>query len=449
MTIDQAREYVVIVNGGSGCIMQPMSDEYAYLLTAKHNIEKGYNTLKAITNFIYSEGKWSEKTIPIKKFESGSNYFPHPQKDIAIIKIPVQPHLTEAYRFDDINHDKSGYYLMGYPELRRKTHRTDRKQWYRRDQSVEIIDPRGAGMYEAKVPDNATLQEIMGQSGGCFCKVQDGKLFIAGIQNSMADANEQMGHVRFTDMASFDEIIALHTEVLVPLLPCHLKSFSFLWHEAFNLDAGLYNENIKFVKAFLKNKITEVIGDAATPSAIKKLFEHRLLLYSESTQTLQSKKIWIIWLEFLTILNLVKKQDYSEPGILELFNRIRLLCSDTDRDWGMELGNIIRADYKGLPKGSTVIIGTARPPAQNQFKLDRNIPLIDKAFRDHRSTINYNDLVIDEGITFPLYDYTFIHIAYFKDGAILNKNSEYAALMDDDHKILAKLQEEYKELLGK
>jgi hypothetical protein len=43
---DQLRPYVVIVNGGSGCIFQPMDIEHSYILTAKHNLEKEQHPLQ-------------------------------------------------------------------------------------------------------------------------------------------------------------------------------------------------------------------------------------------------------------------------------------------------------------------------------------------------------------------------------------------------------------------
>ncbi len=447
MTIDGAREYVVIVNGGSGCIIQPMSDQYSYLLTAKHNIEKGGNDLKEIIQYIYTDGDWVENSIKLEKFEKGINYFPHPEKDIAIIKLPVQPKHTDAYRFEEIGKDKTGFCLMGYPEQRRKGNPDDRKQWFRRDTEVEVIDPRDRGMYEARIPGNATLAEVMGQSGGCLCKVYKDKLYIAGIQNTMADKKEELGRVRFTAIKTFDEIVALHLNDLAPIFPCHLKSFSFLRSEAFNLQPGLYDDNIKYVKAFLRDKIEDVLQNAITPAAIKKIFENRLLLFNESSTTLQSKKIWIIWLEFLTILNLLKKQDYTERGIQKIFNKIRLLCSDTSNDWSRELTNMIYADYKGLPKGSKVIIGTSVAPLANSYKLNGEIMQIDRVIKDEKSKVDRQMLQIDKGVTFPLSDYEFIHIAYFKHGAIIDKNNDYGALLDDEQKIFAKLQEEYKELI--
>jgi hypothetical protein len=447
MTINQAREYTVVVNGGSGCIVQPMTDAYCYILTAKHNIvEAGGILTRPLVSFRYVNDEWTENVIPVDSLVVGENYFPHEAKDIAIIKIsPVVNGCGHAVRFDGIEHESEGYFLLGYPETRRNG---NADVWFRRD-IVSIADPRGNGIYEAIVDNIPTIEEVRGHSGGCIVKVRGDSLLVAGIQNRMAAEDEFLGRVHFTSIKSFDEIIGLYS--LAPLLPNHLRSFSFLKSESFNLNTTLfYRENIQGVKNFLRARTESIIQSRHTPIGIKNLFHDRLLLYCENKHEkdhiLYSKVLWVIWLEFLTIINLLKEMNFSDAELNEIFNSIRLICSDTDADWSDELKNMVYSNYKGLRKNGVVIVGVNNAPADDiTYVIDpERIPLIGKA---HKDGYNSELLQIDDGIKFPLKDFRFIHIEYFKKKAIILKHEEWAAI-ETDEELLEKLKEEYKILLS-
>ncbi|MPM69266.1 hypothetical protein SDC9_116210 [bioreactor metagenome] len=87
MSIDAIKEYIVIVNEGSGCIFQPMDNSYSYVLTAKHNITNAKNQITQFTRFKLNNNTWTETKIPFEYLVENENYFPHPNRDIAIIKI--------------------------------------------------------------------------------------------------------------------------------------------------------------------------------------------------------------------------------------------------------------------------------------------------------------------------------------------------------------------------
>ena len=43
---ERCRNFTVKVNGGSGVIFQPMTDDYSYILTAKHTLYSDPKTMK-------------------------------------------------------------------------------------------------------------------------------------------------------------------------------------------------------------------------------------------------------------------------------------------------------------------------------------------------------------------------------------------------------------------
>lgn len=439
MNIDFAREHIVIVNGGSGVIMQPMTEKYSYILTVKHNFSTPLK-LEQLVRFKLNNGVWQKIRIELEDFMEGDQYFPHPDKDkdIAIIKIPTLRDLDNSFRLNDISTNKQGFHLVGYPETRRKGNE-NKSDWYRRDDEVTIKDPKDNGQYEANVPSNPTLEEIRGHSGGGLIKIISDQLFIAGIQNRMAEKNEQLGNIRFTPIFEFDAIVDhyKHSGQLTQLNLPFMGTFDFLRDEAFELKVDFINESkVESTRIHLRNKALEVIGSDMTPIAIKDLFQSRLLIDESEKNCLDSKNIWVGWLEFLTIINIVKSLTISIEDLNSIFNQFRLKYTHAEDCTTLFQDHLSKSDYFGLKQGSTVIINSKLPPRE-PFYLPQGIiknitkPQDKRGFR--------TDAEID-----PFQSFNFIHLDYFKTKSIIQKIDEFQNLSESE--ILNKLKQEYYEL---
>ncbi|MFA0960376.1 ABC-three component system protein [Roseivirga sp. BDSF3-8] len=442
MTIDQAREYTVIVNGGSGCFFQPADPKATYILTAKHNIVNAGDRITDLTHFQYQNDHWEIFTIPFDNLETGVNYFPHPDKDIAIITVPRIEGLNALYKLIDLDTNPEEFWLLGYPETRRNGSPDYKIQWFRSDKGIGILGTTENARREAHIPGNPDLGEVRGHSGGCILKDAGNKLYLAGIQNSMAQAvDEQLGRIEFTPVEIFNEIIEEHPDKLSLLFPSYLSSFDFLRGEAFDLKAGLSQDNISYTKGYLQHKCKEVIDNEFTPIGIKNFFQTRLLIDQNKGEELETKNIWILWLEFLTILNIVKKQVHTVDNLSDIFDQYRLLFSDTNGDWCHEIPKLVYSDYKGLKKGGLVIVGVEKPPEDETYIIDGSIPLIAQV----RSTQDRDQLKIDDGFGFPFDEFKFIHIDFFKKESIIKRHQEYAAI-NKDQDLLDKLRVVYGEV---
>lgn len=445
MTIDQAREYTVIVNGGSGCFFQPADPEYTYILTAKHNIANADNQITDLTHFQYKKDHWEIHTIPFENIEVGVNYFPHPEKDVAIIKVPRMEGLDALYKLTDLNANTGGFWLLGYPETRRNGSPDNKIQWFRSDIDVNILGTTENSLREAHIPGNPDLGEVRGHSGGCILKDAGDKVYLAGIQNSMAQAvGEQLGRIEFTPVEIFNEIIEEYSDDLHLLDPHYLSSFKFLQEDAFNLDDGvLYNLNIAQVKNYLQFKCQEVIENELTPNGIRDFFQTRLLIDPARKEELECKNIWVIWLEFLTILNIVKGRVHTADNLSGIFDHYRLLFSDTEGDWCHEIPKLLYSNYKGLIRDGLVIVGVKSSPIVETYILDKKLPMIADARRDQK----YAQLKIDDGLGFPFDAFTFVHIDFFKKESIINRYNEYTTVIDE-HELLDKLRKVYGEVFA-
>lgn len=439
MNIHHIRAYVVVVNGGSGCIFQPFDPTSTYILTAKHVIEDAGNVVTELSRFELDGQIWNR--IPIQfHLQENVNYFAHTDRDVAILKIPKIQGIEQVVRTDAISEDRKNYILSGYPQTRRDPI-TDPEygNGFRQDEEVTIHGLKNNFLVEAKIPDNPGFDEIQGHSGGALGKIRDDFFMIAGIQSQMVDADgEQLGRIDFSPMSSFDDLVSRYPNELSTLVPAHLGCFSFLKDSAFIMEVNVFDEeSVAYTRNYLKNKAENIIASAATPLFIKDYFKTRLLLNPNNPEVLDGRSIWIAWLEFLTILNIIRYNAFDETELAEIFDSFRLLFSDTKEDWTRELQSMIYSDYKGLKKGGVVVISTIKSPLGNLYEI--NAGKIPKLMR---ANVDKKKMKTDDGINFPFDHYRFVHLDSFKKKCIMDKLAEYENILDEQE-LLLKLQEEY------
>jgi hypothetical protein len=440
MNIDNIRKYIVIVNGGSGCIFQPEDNAYSYVLTAKHNITNKENQITDLTRFAFQNGTWI--SMPVKKFDDTDCYFPHSEKDIAIIKIAKINGLDEILRLDNFENDTE-YSLCGYPETRRNANQSNKLQWYRKDDNVTIQGTNNNQLREGQVPGNPTREEMIGFSGGAIVKVKDHHLLLVGIQNKMVDAqNEQLGRIEFTPLASFDEIVNQYPEALSPLSPPHCKSFEYLKEQIMKLDGCFQQENIEYTRLCLRNITDEIIENPLTPNVIRNRLNNRMLIYNEGDVSLFHKGLWVAWLEFLIVLKVIGENPKTEQELDNIFNKYRIIYSSSKEDWGnLFKDRILYSDYKGLKENACIIIANEALPQKTIVKKG----MISNIAR----YIPKKQMKIDDGVNNPFESFTHIHIHAFQKDCIIDKEEEYSHFDNTNEKeLLNKLKDEYENIIN-
>ncbi len=148
MNKDALKAYSAIVRDGSGCFFQPMTDEYTYILTAKHLFIYKEDKGRGEEEFQLADGKeidikrcvktqtgWTEKPIDFTLIE-GETYFPHKEADIAILKIT--PAIEGFDRICTSNQDEitRETFLCGFPVNFRHENEGDRYSDYKVDRIV-------------------------------------------------------------------------------------------------------------------------------------------------------------------------------------------------------------------------------------------------------------------------------------------------------------------------
>jgi len=438
MKIDNIREYIVIVNKGSGCIFQPEDDAYSYVLTAKHNIENNNGKVTILDRFVFENGNWNK--IAVEKFSEtvSEYYFPYPDKDkdTAIIKIKKINGLDKIIRLDDLEDDRSGYSLCGYPNVRRSASTP-----YRIDEKITVL---GTGAHQLREGQLSVIQnqdELDGQSGGAILKIKDDYLLLAGIQNKIVVDQEDLGRIEFSTLASFDEIIAMNPKHLSALHPPYYQSFAFLKEQIMKLD-GCFSD-IEYTKCFLRNITNKIVENPLTPKIIRNHLKERLLVYGEDNSSFYQKGMWAAWLEFLIVMKIMGLDPKTEEDLDELFNRYRVIYSSSKEDWSQIMMDIVCSDFVGLKENACLVVAHEKKPDKTIIKRGTIIPNLARSVQ--RSQMN-----IDEGISHPFKDFTFIHIHAFQRDCILENEDEYSQFNSTykDSEIYEKLKHDYENILN-
>ncbi len=161
-----------------------------------------------------------------------------------------------------------------------------------------------------------------------------------------------------------------------------------------------------------------------------------------SKNDLLSKELWITWLEYLIILNLVKDNDITEGTLEENFNSFRILFSNTTKDWSAQFKEITQSDFRGLSQNGCIIVSTKSKP--DKYIIPSNA--IDDIIR--ANNVQAVEMLIDEGVEHPFKSYKLIHLYAFQKKCIIEKEEDYRDYNSlSEQELIAKLKAEYEELL--
>lgn len=445
MNQDDIKKYIVCVNGGSGVIFQPMDIEYSYILTAKHVLEdvasEVYNNLVTIHFFNSITNTYEILKAPFE-LQIGENYFPHSGHgvDIAIIKLPKIDNLEKIIIKEDIAVDNKDYCLYGYPKLRRHPiGQPINLNWIRPDLDVTILDVKEGKKREADISKNQNYDELVGTSGGGIVKIFEDYLLLAGIQSEVVSNAESLGRIKFTPVGYFNEIVNEYPDKLTPLLPPYMNSFKFLKDEILNLEGYVGEANVETIRNKLKLKVDEI---QLKPNDILKLsFKDQLLVNNENKATILSKKLWTSWLEYLVVLQIVKNKIIDNTDVLEIFNNIRLIHSETQKDWMKIMPDIFKSDLYGLNDKGILIISTNKNPSCNIIEGKEIIMNIANAFP-------VESFKTDNAEMHPLQQFKFMHINVFEKECIeKNQIALNTCTGINANQLIPKLKEIFDEIL--
>jgi hypothetical protein len=404
---NRLRALTVKVNDGSGCLFQPLTMEYSYILTARHVI-KGLS----VENIKIEQRTGTE---PITLEPIKPPYYDENEKTkdgAAIIKIKridieeILPVYKKELKFN-ASHI---YKLCGYPLKRRN----DVDSY--RSNDVELKDDKLDDFIEAEIQGRPPFKEVNGMYGGGIFRQSGSNIELIGIQSEMAtkDENEILGRINFIPLNSFQEL--LEKKGLSPLMPSYLACFSHLKDAIFPLN-NLTLDNIP-LRDYLLNQVKSKLCESIFPHQVLKEYNESLLISGHSSANLFNKHLWITFLEFI-VINLMKdsNNEISIESINNYLSKNRFLFGISE-NWMHLIKDIYKSNLKGLSKGGSIIISTDKDKMPTVVSVPKtSIPNIAKVQRDDEK------LQIDSGI--DIYsDFGLFHIYKFQKD-LLEKQFEY------------------------
>jgi hypothetical protein len=427
------------MNGGSGVIFQPADPNHSYILTCNHVFDDIENAEYQNLVHIYKYDEASIRFVKVDPFPllKGINYFPHAHKDIAILKIPRQPGADNLLRLDDFDKYTKRVSLYGFPEMRREeVEFIDR---IREDSELIISTLKSNGRREAKIPDNANYDELVGQSGGGLFCIEGNYVGLLGIQNKVPNRNESMGRIEFTPMIAFDEIVAASDQALEFIRPFYLNNFEFLISDIFKIPVGLQSKQAgESITKILRAKAQFVVNSDLTPIVIRDYLKEKLLLIDgQPKEDLYKRKIWSLWLELLTILNVAKEKTHSQADCEEMFKKVRLFYADVNEDfWLSHLSELVKCDYSGLEENGLVVVASNVSATDfHVLETEHIVQDIGQLKREH--ALHKMERNIDTANDFPFEQFKFVNISAFKEETVQKKYREFAGM--DISQTLARL----------
>ncbi len=367
--IDTIKRHTVVVGKGSGVLVQAMTDEFSYIVTAKHNLQIDVGN---------SESELTQlENIEIKTFCGGvisaNNIYPHPDEDAAIIEVDfIDDILIHPYLESSVLDDK--LYLYGYPGTRRRR-QVDVSDWigsYRltvNDYSDTYFTFRNA--------DAAPVEDVRGFSGGGLFIIDEyrNKAWLAGIENAMENVQEAHERLKGIPIGIFNQCLQDFNKP--EIRPLHLSCFTKLQDEVFSLDKqGVMPFDVaKFdaVISFLKIEVSKSAGSVThTPLEILKNNLEKFIVNGRNASELENKEFWVSLLELIALDILCKDLEVVslewESYFNEFFKEYRVIYIETEKDWKDYFQNILTTNTDGLSdKGKIILLVGKGPLPHYQF----------------------------------------------------------------------------------
>ena len=390
---------------GSGCLFQPYTKDFLYVLSAKHCLE-GYGDNKK---------PYTMKDIVIKRFNGNDeqnllkviDFYEHDKLDLVVILVEYFPLLTPT--LISIPSLNSSLGIYGYPHIlntkmsEEKRQRLSSKITYISKEIIEFTPEMSMDSYDQDAAAN-----IRGFSGAGLYVEHFDNLFLVGIFTDLKVKGGTYNCLQALKISNVNDI--LKEKGLPELFPGDLLSFENYIETAFNRIEGL-------TKQFLKKSAKNLLD--LNPKILVDNLRHKIFLpYNESYEMeIINSNLWEGWITLLTYLyldtnnipnmndfRLVREKDETLQNIKMFFSNEATLSEC--------VMNLYYEVYHDLNKNDLIVINMngKTPPRKsyNQAKIKNKIlKQIDRA-KLYERDIDIDDPDYHKGIEC-------IHIDLFLD----------------------------------
>lgn len=399
----------VIVENGSGVIINPAVGDFSYILTAKHVIG------------IYEENK----LIGYKEFDS-INVATIDNEKIELLDRKIHDNLDVAIlisknRFEidllnvkgNISRNDHAFFL-GFPEYRRN----DLKKIREFDGEIQEYDENE---FVLRIKEKPSQKEVVGSSGGGIFKIIEDKVYLCGIESRMdGNAKEFHGRVVCTHLDKFNEL--LNNNKLPQIFPSLMTSFFKAIENIFqHFDNADDPSCFEFLKYSLQEYASAFSVNGPSPIEITEKLGARLLVKNSPSENLFDQSLWIAFIEFMLISSLIdNSKELNFEYIEQVSKKRKFLYTANKGNWIHKLEDIFSSDFRGLEKGGVIIISSNDARAKPR--------LSERAFDkivNHIGRVSPKSLMVDTSIRNPAKEFKIFHLIGLHDKCVLNNDEEF------------------------
>ncbi|ENX3946217.1 ABC-three component system protein [Photobacterium damselae] len=390
MSKDQFVQNTVKVNGGSGIIVNPLTDEYSYVYTAKHVIAE--DTEDPNSNLL-SLDKIDVRTYDEKEIKI-QDILLHKDKNLDIVILQTEKRHDSKVHISrkEITQDEMVRFC-GYPKATRNN-------------GLELDGYMNHSYkYDAKYTHHVKLRpsinidyrKIVGMSGGGVFSDSE-EIHLRAIETRYSGSPDQYdGCVNAISIHNFDDIIEYnntdkHKNVSV-VLPFELNSFESLEKFTFSFDDGWDNPNLlnNIRKLLIKIGKDGVTSVDISPVKVKEELESVLKCDFYVNFEMNAPKYWAAFFELIIVSILIDEpKKFDREYLINILRKRRVIYIDSDKTWQKHILSIINNKYTDHNENGFFIVKTNTPSQRVIFKSEKITNLyIDEVH-------NNSDFEIDE-----------------------------------------------------
>ena len=327
--------HAVKVNEGSGVLVQSMSDDYSYVLTAKH-------VLKEDDKLFLWDG------TPVKSL--GAYYL---NEDCALIKVPVVEGLElTRFRSSNIEYQAQAVFA-GFPGyLSNEKTPIEKFRAYNGKLSSVAED------YLLTIDNLPNRGLIEGASGGGVYVLVNQRPFLVAVEIEMAGPQpKEPGVVKCCKLSRFDEIISVNG--FAPILPTFFECFRKLQNRTFQFDSAIPG-SFNHLRSVLHSKVAEMIASGVPkPYQLLDKYKNDLIVVGQSDQAVYDIDLWTAYAEFLVLDMIMSENDNFNVARLQENERSRrIVYSRNEKNWLQDFSNILQSARKLLDDGGMLIVAS-------------------------------------------------------------------------------------------
>ena len=399
----------VMVNAGSGVLVSAMSQDYSYVLTARHALEDH--------NVLTDHRGQPIRIIDVHRHPDAA----HDEKyDCAVIQVEYVPDIKQSSLPAGSLEARAFLSLAGFPTLDRKgespiKHYDGHLTSVAEDLMVFTVDG---------IPGH---DSIVGMSGGGVYCLYDNHPYLVGVEFRMdRDTPEQQsGRVQCQGLNRFEEII--QAKKLAHMVPCFLECFSRLKNEIFSFNV-ISPQNVQKLQEKL-GALADVLiaGGLPAPYELMVKYQRSLLVTTELPGAMQDKQLWVAYFEFVIICALVDGAPVLDEAYLEaLERRRRFLYSSSSENWLRNLPEILRSARHMLDAKGTMVVASPQEDAR-ELPEDSHLEYV---LDDIGSVPTSGSMLRIDNINDPVYKtYTVTHMKGLRNKYVVLKEWEYGKAM--------------------